>query len=552
MKKTISLILLLCMLLSCVTSGYSVFAQELGANPVGADSDKARTGEDYALPQDCKDGNILHCFNWSLAQIKAELPNIAAAGFTSVQTSPLQAHTGSSKWYWLYQPNGFSIGNELGSYNDLKSLCTEADKYGIKIIVDVVANHVAGGNNGSWAGSVENRLRKSEYFHNEGAMPAKPTRYEITHKNIGMPDLNSEHKDVRDMVYTMLEQLKGAGVDGIRWDAAKHIGLSSEDCAFWSEMAQLDLFQYGEILNNPADNSGSTVNNALMAEYAQYIGVTDSVYSTDIMSAVKSGTTLKSAGNWNKYGVSPDKIVYWAESHDTYANSDAEAWTKNIDQNLIDKAYAILGARAQSQALYLSRPFQKNKESITYPTKGSTHFTSREVAAVNHFHNAMIGTEEKYSVSSGCYVVWRERGAVIVSKNSDVDVSVSNSGSMVPVGTYVDEVSGNVFTVDEKKITGHVGASGIAVLYNGTPPEEPPVERILGDSDGNGEVESIDAAILLRVSALIPVDIEDDTLMNGDVNNDGDTDTVDATFIQRYLNFMPTPFPIGEPISPDR
>ena len=537
MKRTISVILLLCVLLTCAAiSGFSAAAADGTA--------------DYGLPQNCKDGNILHCFDWTLSQIKQELPNIAEAGFTSVQTSPLQAHNGNSKWYWLYQPNGFTIGNELGSYDDLKALCAEADKYGIKIIVDVVANHVAGSNSGTWANSVESSLRKTEYFHNLGPKTNDNDRFEVTHKNIGMPDLNSEHIDVQNMVYAMLERYKAAGVDGIRWDAAKHISLPSEDCAFWSKMAQIDLFQYGEILNNPAGSSTS-VNNALMTEYAQYIGVTDSVYSTDLFNAVKSGTSLKSQGNWNKYGVAADRIVYWGESHDTFANNANEGgFTKNVDQNIVDKVYAVLGSRAGSQALYFSRPPQKNKESITYGTKGSTHFTSKEIAAVNRFHNAMIGTEEKYIYNGGCYSVLRSRGAVLVSKSSDLDVSVNNSNSLVPAGTYIDEVTGNTFTVTDTKIKGHIGTTGIAVIYTDEPVVDPTESdvRLLGDADGSGEVDAIDVAVIMRFDAQIPVSIDVDSIMNGDVNNDKETDVIDATLIQRYILTMPTDYGIGMPI----
>ncbi len=537
MKRTISVILLLCVLLSCAAiSGFSAAAADGTA--------------DYGLPQNCKDGNILHCFDWTLSQIKQELPNIAEAGFTSVQTSPLQAHNGNAKWYWLYQPNGFTIGNELGSYDDLKALCAEADKYGIKIIVDVVANHVAGSNSGTWASSVESSLRKTEYFHNLGPKTNDNDRFEVTHKNIGMPDLNSEHIDVQNMVYAMLERYKAAGVDGIRWDAAKHISLPSEDCAFWSKMAQIDLFQYGEILNNPAGSSTS-VNNALMTEYAQYIGVTDSVYSTDLFNAVKSGTSLKSQGNWNKYGVAADRIVYWGESHDTFANNANEGgFTKNVDQNIVDKVYAVLGSRAGSQALYFSRPPQKNKESITYGTKGSTHFTSKEIAAVNRFHNAMIGTEEKYIYNGGCYSVLRSRGAVLVSKSSDLDVSVNNSNSLVPAGTYIDEVTGNTFTVTDTKIKGHIGTTGIAVIYTDEPVVDPTESdvRLLGDADGSGEVDAIDVAVIMRFDAQIPVSIDVDSIMNGDVNNDKETDVIDATLIQRYILTMPTDYGIGMPI----
>ncbi len=517
-KKTVSLILILCMLFSCLTAvGFSA------------------ESKDYGLAKSCEDGNILHCFNWTLAQIKEELPNIAEAGFTSVQTSPLQSHDGNTQWYWLYQPKGFTIGNELGSYDDLRALCTEAHKYGVKIIVDVVANHVAGSKTGNLANSVENvfKTNKSTYFHNMGECTNYNNRYDVTHKNIGMPDLNSENTAIQNMVAAMIEQYKAAGVDGIRWDAAKHISLPSENCAFWDKMSKIDMYQYGEILDNPAGDSGTTVNKNLMNEYAQYIRVTDSKYSSTIMTAVRDGSNAKSTGYWNRQGLSTDRLIYWAESHDTYSNTDG--WTKNINQNKIDRAYAILGARADAQSLYLSRPFEKNHTSIYYGKKGSTHFTSKEVAAVNHFHNAMIGKEEKYSNSGGCYVVWRQGGAVIVSmKDSDIDVTVSNNGKLVPVGTYLDEVSGSAFTVTETSITGHIGASGIAVIYN-KEPDTP--DLLIGDTSLDEHLDVDDATLIQRhLDAIIT--LPDDKQLAADADRDGQVTIVDATAIQWYLAEM--------------
>lgn len=46
------------------------------------------TDNEYGLKDNIQDGVILHCFDWTYAQIKEELPNIAAAGFSAVQTSP--------------------------------------------------------------------------------------------------------------------------------------------------------------------------------------------------------------------------------------------------------------------------------------------------------------------------------------------------------------------------------------------------------------------------------------------------------------------------------
>jgi len=528
-KRLISLILAFCMALTCaVSAGVTVFAEDAPA--------------DYGLGETCRDGNILQCFNWTLAQIKEELPNIAEAGFTSVQTSPLQTHNGSYNWYWLYQPNGFTLGNELGSYNDLKSLCAEADKYGVKIIVDVVANHVAGDKYGNISSSVESVFKnnKTTYFHNKGECTNYNNRSDVIYKNIGMPDLNSENTAIQDMAAAMIQKLIDAGVDGIRWDAAKHIALPSENCAFWSRMAEFDIYQYGEILDAPAGSSADSVNDPLMQEYAQYINVTDEKYSTSFRGYVKNGSRVRNAGYWNKHGISSDKLVYWAESHDTFANDGGE--TKTMSQSLIDKTYAILGARADSQALYLSRPPQTNHQSIRYGVKGSTHFTSKEVAAVNHFHNAMVGTGESFSTDSGCYVVWRDKGAVVVTQSgSDVDVSVKNDGGRVPAGTYTDEITGNTWTVTESTISGHIGSTGIAVVYH----SEPAVDVLVGDADGDGEVSSLDATIIQRYMSYMDVPESFDEAA-ADVDGDGDITSLDVTYIQRYLAYIDVPYPINE------
>ena len=53
----------------------------------------------YGLKDKIQDGVILHCFDWKLSDIQAEIPNIAMAGFTAVQTSPLhQKEPLNSRW----------------------------------------------------------------------------------------------------------------------------------------------------------------------------------------------------------------------------------------------------------------------------------------------------------------------------------------------------------------------------------------------------------------------------------------------------------------------
>lgn len=416
----------------------------------------------------------MHCFDWTYQQIIDELPDIAKAGFSSVQTSPAQlAVKGNSIWYYLYQPNCFAVGDSgLGSEVDLKRLCTEADKYGIKVIVDVVANHLAGDHS-----NIDSDLKGSEYWHHAGSNINYKNRWQITHGDIGMPDLNSENWLVQQKVSNYVQQLKNDGVDGIRWDAAKHISLPLEGCGFWSTVIDKSMYNYGEILvgaideNEVDQRTASNIN--WMKEYTSYMSVTDSNYGNDVINAFNRGRVPSGFGSWVVSGLSEDTLVYWAESHDTYANDGGS--TKYVDQNKIDRAYAIVGSRDGASALYFSRPAQTDKEKIMVGQKGSTHFESAEVAAVNHLHNACIDEEDYYTTTSdlSAAAVVRESGAcVVLGSGGNREVTIANGGlrkdgsyTRTTPGVYYDEITGNKFTVTQDTISGEVGSTGIAVFY---------------------------------------------------------------------------------------
>ena len=143
----------------------------------------------------------------------------------------------------------------------------------------------------------------------------------------------------------------------------------------------------------------------------------------------------------------------------------------------------------------------------------------------------MIGTNEKFSSNGGCYVVLRDRGAVIVSmKSSDVDISVNNSDKMVPVGTYTDEVSGSTFTVTDTKITGHIGSSGIAVIYGSAPA----VKVLVGDTNLNEAIEIDDATLIQRHEAKM-ITLSAEEQLAADADQDDKITVLDATAIQWYL-----------------
>ena len=419
----------------------------------------------YGLKDNIQDGVILHCFDWTAAQIEAEIPSIAKAGFTAVQLSPVHQKEGASSWYMAYQPYDFHIGNSIATTESLTSLCTKAHEYGVKVIVDVVANHT----NGNLT-YVADRLKNTSLYHDYTGGIDYGNRWQVTHGKIGMWDLKTEDSNVQNIIKTYIAELKTCGVDGIRWDAAKHIGLPSEGDSFWANVPDKSMYNYGEILDSPYTGDDGT----LLKEYAKYICFTDNGYGDGLAYSFNSGNVPSSIGNFNQKGVDDSRLVYWGESHDTYSNDGGSS--KYISQNNIDKAYAIAAGNNKATALYFSRPSATNSSSIKMGTKGSTHYTSPEVAEVNHMHNLCAGEGNYYVHKNGIAAQLRKTGAIFVlGSGQSGTVSIPNgNGSWLASGTYTDKVGGGTFTVTSSTITGQISKSGIAVIYNGTSPSPSP------------------------------------------------------------------------------
>ena len=79
------------------------------------------------LAREMSYGSILHAWMWSFNTIKQKMPEIAAAGYTSIQTAPISEIKGpvngmqfDENWYYVYQPTGTKIGNKVvGTEDDL-------------------------------------------------------------------------------------------------------------------------------------------------------------------------------------------------------------------------------------------------------------------------------------------------------------------------------------------------------------------------------------------------------------------------------------------------
>ena len=441
----------------------------------------AASAADYGLMDTCQDGVILHAWQWSFNNIKAHMANIAEAGYTSIQTSVIQQAKEATKgktnsvWWVYYQPANFTIDNTgnsaLGTKAEFAAMCEEAHKYGIHVIVDVVANHLGNQNKYDISTAVPSDIRNdTSCWHTEGFTEINySSRYSITHGSMGgLPDLNSENTKIQNYVITYLKECIDCGADGFRFDAAKHISIPSEGSqyTFWSNVIPAAksyyktngtydaLYCYGEILGG---TSGPAISG-----YTQYMAVTDDSTGNDIRKSVVNGNAGGAATSYYNLQAGPANSVLWAESHDTYSNDSKES--TNVSDSNINKTWALVASRNKATALYFARTngYRGGDIGKIY----STQCFNKEVAEVNKFHNYFNGQSE-YLAYRGS-IAYNERGtsgAVLVNVGGG-STSVSVTANKMASGTYKDQISGNTFTVSGGKITGKIGSTGIAVIYN--------------------------------------------------------------------------------------
>lgn len=483
-KKIASLVVASALLTSSFAAITSVNAAEV---------DSAQTASaDSTLRDKVGDGVMLHAFNWSYNTIKENLPAIAAAGYTTVQTSPVQQPKDYStsgdvtgQWWKLYQPISFHIAEQswLGTKDDLKSLCDEADKYGIKIICDIVSNHIANADE-TRPDSVSNQVKKYEpEFYKKRRTYTRTYKGDANDSSVQAvvqghvskcPDLVTNDTAVQGYIINLLKECIDCGVDGFRFDAAKHIeteddgeyasdywkNITTSASSYYTQKTGDDLYIYGEILNNcGADRSYSS--------YTKYINVTDNRTGDAVLYNVTKGKASTATNAKYKSGVAASNAVLWAESHDTYEGNSGSSGFSNTadvsDENVV-KAWAIVASRKDSTALFFARP----GTALMGGVSTDTTYKSTAVSEINKFHNLFVGQSEKLGSSGDIAYVARGTSGIVLSNCKGTNASVSISGTGLADGKYTDTVSGAEFTVANGVLTGSIGKTGVAVVYNGT------------------------------------------------------------------------------------
>lgn len=430
---------------------------------------------------------ILHVWSWNFPTIAENMRQIADAGFTMLQTSPVNAcfspEGGNIKildekegnWYHYYQPTDWTIGNNiLGTEEEMKAMLDSAAKYDIRVLVDVLPNHTAFDIDLVTDEFYEAVGGRDKMFHTRGleAINDYNDRTECTHQGVGgLPDVNTENPLFQKYYMQFINRLIELGVRGFRYDTAKHIGVHSDpvdteagvkENDFWDvatgrkevlgvslAIPYDSLFVYGEVLQD---------RNVPENEYAGYFGQTASSYGHFLREALaKRSAKDIDLLSWY-HSAAPEHLTTWVESHDTYCNANESA---GLTDAQIRTGWVFLTARQNGTPLFYSRPMNSTRENYfgdnLLGARGNDEFFHPEVVAVNKFRKAMNGQKEDIRISENGEVILVNRGdkgAALI--NLSLDEKAFELPTALPDGDYADNVYGKSFKVGNGVLCGTV------------------------------------------------------------------------------------------------
>lgn len=307
---------------------------------------------------------ILQLLNWNLKTITDIIPYISKQKFDTIQVGPVQPLKDASRfdWWLVYQPLGFSIGNALGTKDDLKKLTERAKLFGIKITVDVVCNHVANesGEKHLFPNSkVDERIIENpNAFKKRQQMNKYDLRYCMVNDCIGLPTLNLNDRTNQKIIFHFLRELKNCGVNGFRFDAAKHIGLPNDGIDFFEKVRTFlitnNLFAYGEVLSGEEE---------FRKEFNEYIDL---------------------HCRYNDFIPNEDKAVVFVESHDNFLHNQ----TRCINTSEIIGIYGMMTSIYPKTLYYprpISAPYIENQENGDYSFENM-----KQINEINYFEDAFL------------------------------------------------------------------------------------------------------------------------------------------------------------------
>jgi alpha-amylase len=250
-------------------------------------------------------------------------------GFSHIQISPIQNCYDYGEWHAKYQPLGYQIGNSYGNESDLKELISRVHRHQLKIIVDVVFNHLATVHYDGkpilathWKSASLQPEAISKYYQAvyqsyssvfpDCPPPLVPQIFQKWNEGGwiggGLPQLNTLNPYVRKAHIAYLQHLAHLGVDGFRFDGIEHLGPDSLELYVQTiKNNSPQAYVYGEIV---------TTDPIKARQFGQILPITDYAFLEQLIQAFSFHGSLSTL--LTSESSSPEPVSF-SRSHDTWA-----------------------------------------------------------------------------------------------------------------------------------------------------------------------------------------------------------------------------------------
>jgi len=406
---------------------------------------------------------IVHLFQWPWASIASECTNVLGPkGFGAVQVSPPQEHVVLSgqgyPWWQDYQPVSYQIVSRRGNRAAFASMVQTCHAAGVKIYVDAVINHMAGGAS-SGSGTAGSSYSHYSYpavpygnsdFHHCGRNGNDDIvnwgdRWEVQNcELVDLSDLATESAYVRGKLAGYLNDLISLGVDGFRIDAAKHMPVSDLQAIFGQLNGSPYIFH--EVIEDSAFPPG---------EYAGTGDVTEFRYGDVVGNAFRDGNLANLNNLAGQMALASGDAVNFIDNHDTQRNGRARLTYKDGQTHALAQAFSLAFPYGTPQ-LMSSFTFTNNEAGPPAAGNGTTNAVTcgsgwacehRRTAVANlvGFHNTVNGTAVTNWWSNGGNQIGFGRGSSgYVSFNRSGTALTRTFASSLPAGTYCDVANGDL------------------------------------------------------------------------------------------------------------
>jgi alpha-amylase len=254
-------------------------------------------------------GAVYQYYHTPWTEVRQALPALTEAGYDAIQLPPAQR---SKRTFEDPEPRGYQpidhldFDSAFGTEADYRALVGAAHDHGLAVVADAVVNHMAEGVDFSAFPHVG-----WDDFRHEGPIRDDEDDWELENRDLeGLPDLRQESPHVRAYLEAYVDKYADCGVDGLRWDAVKHMPrwFFRDHATPWAD--ERGLFTVGEVLHGSVSYCEGYLGTGMaVLDYPLYFVMRERAFGPD-----GDLRTLEGAGVVHRH---PHQSVTFVSNHDS-------------------------------------------------------------------------------------------------------------------------------------------------------------------------------------------------------------------------------------------